>query len=65
MGQSVASLMSFISNEIMLLKSTVLTALEIEVHHVHRQVTQESSNSDQTSEKPDRGGQSLRGIHGV
>lgn len=49
----------------MLLKSSVLAALEIEVHHVHRQVTQESSSDDQTSEEPDQGGQSLRGIHGI
>lgn len=49
----------------MLLKNTVLTALDIEVHHVHRQVTQESSSGDQTSEKPVQGGQSLRGIQGV
>lgn len=49
----------------MLLKSTLLAALEIEVHHVLRQVTQESSSGDQTSEKPDQGGQSLRGIQGV
>lgn len=62
MGQAVAFLTYFISNEI---KSTVLTALEIEVHHVHRQVTQESSSGDQTSEKPDREGQSLRRIQGV
>lgn len=62
MGQAVAFLTYFISNEI---KSTLLTALEIEVHHVHREVTQESSSGDQTSEKPDRRGQSLRGIQGV
>lgn len=65
MGQAVAFLTSFISIEIMLLKNTVLTALDIEVHHVHRQVTQESSSGDQTSEKPVQGGQSLRGIQGV
>lgn len=32
---------------------------------MHRQVTQESSSSDQTSEKPDQEGQSLREIQGV
>lgn len=54
MGQAVAFLTSFTSNEIMLLKNTVLTALEIEVQPVNRQVTQESSNGDQTPEKPDQ-----------
>lgn len=55
MGQAVAFLTSFTSNEIMLLKNTVLTALEIEVQPVNRQVTEESSNGDQTPEKPDQG----------
>lgn len=55
MGQAVAFLTSFTSNEIMLLKNTVLTALEIEVQPVNRQVTQESSSGDQTPEKPDQG----------